>query len=178
MATRNQTALFRKYREALRSVRPYVATSSGAHGGAIELVEAPLLKRGGPRGYNAIGGEDLDAGQPRCGLFRSLASLRSSLQLVPVVQPYYRCTSHGVESHRFASQGSKWWREQWGIGGEIRSSVRVFSVCMSARATFSLVSHQTLLMSIKSLGISSTEKDRRVMELMSLGCRGATVEAL
>lgn len=67
MATRNQTALFRKYREALRSVRPYAATSSGAHGGAIELVEAPLLKRGGPRGYNAIGGEDLDAGQSSVG---------------------------------------------------------------------------------------------------------------
>lgn len=63
MATRNQTALFRKYREALRSVRPYTATSSGARGGAIELVEAPLLKgQRGPRGYNAVGAEDLDAG--------------------------------------------------------------------------------------------------------------------
>ncbi|KAG0567823.1 hypothetical protein KC19_7G164200 [Ceratodon purpureus] len=60
MATRNQTALFRKYREALRSVRPYATTSSGGRGGAIELVEAPLLK-GGPRGYNAVGSEDLDA---------------------------------------------------------------------------------------------------------------------
>jgi hypothetical protein len=65
MATRNQTALFRKYREALRSVRPHVATSSGPHGGAIELVEAPLLNHRGPRGYNAIGGEDLDAGHQR-----------------------------------------------------------------------------------------------------------------
>lgn len=76
MATRNQTALFRKYREALRSVRPYVATSSGAHGGAIELVEAPLLNRGGPRGYNAIGGEDLDAAHSRC-------------VTLPMAQPYY-----------------------------------------------------------------------------------------
>lgn len=66
MATRNQTALFRKYRQALRSVRPFAGASS-RHGGAIELVEAPLLK-GGPRGYNAVVGEDLDADRLRCVL--------------------------------------------------------------------------------------------------------------
>lgn len=72
MATRNQTALFRKYREALRSVRPtYASTSSSVGGGrggggAIELVEAPLLSQGGgPRGYNALGAEDLDAASLR-----------------------------------------------------------------------------------------------------------------
>ena len=67
MATRNQTALFRKYREALRSVRPYAATASAGRGGTIELVEAPLLKPG-PRGYNAIGADDPDAGNLRCAL--------------------------------------------------------------------------------------------------------------
>lgn len=73
MATRSQTALFRKYREALRSVRPYAASSS-RHGGAIELVEAPLLK-GGPQGYNAIGSEDLDA--------RHLSAGSSTMNLPP-----------------------------------------------------------------------------------------------
>jgi syntaxin 16 len=66
MATRNHTALYRRYREALRNVRPYAATGPG--GGSIELVEAPLLNQGGPRGYNAIVSDDPDATSFRAGM--------------------------------------------------------------------------------------------------------------
>jgi len=59
MATRNQTALFKRYRESLQNARrPFVATGGPGGGGSIELVEAPLLNQGGPRGYNAIVGDD------------------------------------------------------------------------------------------------------------------------
>lgn len=90
MATRNQTALFRKYREALRSVRPYASAGSSSlsgQGGAIELVEAPLLNQGGPRGYNAIGAEDPDASNHRCGSVFSLLLLLLVLLALPSCVP-------------------------------------------------------------------------------------------
>jgi hypothetical protein len=66
MATRNQTALFKRYRESLQNARrPFVATGGPGGGGSIELVEAPLLNQGGPRGYNAIVADDAGANSSR-----------------------------------------------------------------------------------------------------------------
>ncbi|CAK9860373.1 unnamed protein product [Sphagnum jensenii] len=68
MATRNQTALFKRYRESLQNARrPFVATGGPGGGGSIELVEAPLLNQGGPRGYNAIVGDDAGSNSSRAG---------------------------------------------------------------------------------------------------------------
>jgi syntaxin 16 len=60
MATRNQTALFRKYRDALRNVRPGSA-STGVRG-SIELTEV----FGRPKGYTTLETED-DADPSRAG---------------------------------------------------------------------------------------------------------------
>ncbi|XP_024515189.1 syntaxin-41 [Selaginella moellendorffii] len=58
MATRNRTALFRKYRTALQQVRPASASTS-AQGAVVELSNAPLL-RGAASGYNRLSTVDVD----------------------------------------------------------------------------------------------------------------------
>jgi hypothetical protein len=85
MATRNQTALFKRYRESLQNARrPFVATGGPGGGGSIELVEAPLLNQGGPRGYNAIVGDDAGASRYRSFL---RSSLLPSLLTMPISSP-------------------------------------------------------------------------------------------
>jgi hypothetical protein len=87
MATRNQTALFKRYRESLQNVRrPFVATGGPGGGGSIELVEAPLLNQGGPRGYNAIVGDDAGANSSRYRSFLR-SSLLPSLLTMPISSP-------------------------------------------------------------------------------------------
>ena len=64
MATRNRTLIFRRYRDALKSVRapassPMASTSSGGGGGGgpvIELVNASLLHPN--RSYTPLSTED------------------------------------------------------------------------------------------------------------------------
>ncbi|KAL2642872.1 hypothetical protein R1flu_010459 [Riccia fluitans] len=64
MATRNQTALFKKYREALRNVRP--GPSVAGRGGTVELTE--VFSGGAQRGkgYVTLSTED-DSDQTRAG---------------------------------------------------------------------------------------------------------------
>lgn len=65
-------------------------------------MEAPLLNRGGPRGYNAIGGENLDAGQSRSVFVVCNPMLFLQLMAVHFVV---------VEGFRFSFLGKKQW--QW-----------------------------------------------------------------
>ncbi|CAM6094662.1 unnamed protein product [Calypogeia fissa] len=62
MATRNQTALFNKYRDALRDVRPGSGTTTGRRGSTIELTEV----FGGPKGYTTLNTDD-DSEATRAG---------------------------------------------------------------------------------------------------------------
>lgn len=58
MATRNRTALYRKYRDALRSVRVPTVSSSHVNGGSsssVEMANASLLKN---RSYAPLSTED------------------------------------------------------------------------------------------------------------------------
>jgi syntaxin 16 len=54
MATRNQTALFRKYRDALRNVGPGSSRTGPRGGSTIELTEV----FGRPKGYTTLETED------------------------------------------------------------------------------------------------------------------------
>lgn len=67
MATRNRTLLYRKYRDALKSVRvpsssPASTSSGGAGGPVIELVSSSLLNQN--RSYAPLSTED--PGNSRC----------------------------------------------------------------------------------------------------------------
>ncbi|KAJ6798311.1 syntaxin-41-like [Iris pallida] len=86
MATRNRTPVYRKYRDALRSVRvpsvpspssfsgPSTSSSSGGGGPVIEMVSSSLLHPN--RSYAPLSTED--PGTSRSGSFRNPSFFSSS----------------------------------------------------------------------------------------------------
>ncbi|KAI4301728.1 hypothetical protein L6164_034977 [Bauhinia variegata] len=93
MASRNRTLLYRKYRDALKSVRAPSSssastTSTGAGGPVIELVSTSLLNPN--RSYTPLSTED--PGNSRCPLF-------SCMQIISILLYYIwiKCGSTQIE---------------------------------------------------------------------------------